>query len=221
MDVGPQNVRSAAGHPDAVRDGADPVSRVREADPEVGDVRGPAALPDAALGEAVPGKLAAERPRHWRVITFTAHGTPAPKGSARAFVNKRTGRAILAPGGSKATEERIASWNVAVREAALRAIGEQREAPPFVGVALHVTIVFHVKRPAGHYGTGKHAGRLKPAAPARPTGKPDIDKLARTTLDALTGAVFDDDSRIAELVLSKRWALPGHEGAQITVAEAL
>lgn len=154
------------------------------------------------------------------VFAFDVLGTPAPKGSSRAFVNKKTGRAFVAPGGAKSTEVKIASWNVAVREAALDVIGEV-VVPPFVDVALAVTIVFHVARPKGHWGKGKNAGKLMPSAPARPATKPDIDKLARTTLDALTGAVFDDDSRIADLALSKRWAAPGREGATITITEAM
>ena len=36
-----------------------------------------------------------------------------------------------------------------------------------------------------------------------PRGKPDIDKLARSTLDSLTGIVFDDDARVAQLELRK------------------
>jgi Holliday junction resolvase RusA-like endonuclease len=152
------------------------------------------------------------------MIQIDVRGTPAPKGSSRAFVNKKTGRAIVAPSGSKANKERIASWNSAVREAASDAVGEV-EAPPFVDRALVVSIVFHMARPSGHWGKGKNAGRLTPSAPPFPRGKPDIDKLARTTLDALTGVVFDDDSRIARLALSKVYAAPGREGATITVEE--
>lgn len=154
-----------------------------------------------------------------RVIAFEVLGTPAPKGSSRAFVNKKTGRAFVAPGGAKSTEDKIASWNVAVREAAARAIGEV-VSPPFVEVALAVTIVFHMKRPKGHWGTGKREGTILASAPPRPMGKPDIDKLTRTTLDAMTGCVFDDDSRIASLALDKVWAAPGREGATITITEA-
>ncbi|HZJ30733.1 MAG TPA: RusA family crossover junction endodeoxyribonuclease [Vicinamibacterales bacterium] len=66
-------------------------------------------------------------------------------------------------------------------------------------------------------GRGKNAGKLAPSAPALPRGKPDIDKLARSTLDALSGIVFDDDARVASLELRKVYAAPGDEGATITV----
>jgi Holliday junction resolvase RusA-like endonuclease len=60
---------------------------------------------------------------------------------------------------------------------------------------------------------------LKPSAPLTPATKPDIDKLTRSTLDSLIGAVFDDDSRIVRLVVDKQYAVPGAEGARIRVQE--
>lgn len=151
------------------------------------------------------------------MITLEVLGTPAPKGSSRAFVNKATGRAIVAPSGSAANKIKIASWNVAVRQAALEALERHgcREVMAFVKIALKVAIVFRVSRPAGHY--SKATGQLLASAPAFPSSKPDIDKLARTTLDAMTGSIFDDDSRIASLHLDKVFAAPGHEGATIRV----
>lgn len=150
------------------------------------------------------------------MIRFDVLGTPAPKGSARAFINKNTGRAFVAPGGARSTEVKIKAWSTAVREAAADIAGP-RDAPIYVGTPLEVAIVFRIARPASHWGTGKNAGRISPRAPAAPMTKPDIDKLARTTLDALTGVVFDDDSRIASLACVKQWAAPGTEGAGICV----
>lgn len=150
------------------------------------------------------------------MIAIEVLGTPAPKGSARAFMNKKTGRAFVAPGGAKSTEAKLRSWDVNVREAAAALVGECT-VPPLVDTALIVEIVFRMARPQNHWGKGKNAGRLSPSAPAVPRGKPDIDKLARSTLDSLTGIVFDDDSRIARLVLTKVYAAPGREGATISV----
>lgn len=150
------------------------------------------------------------------MIIIDVLGTPAPKGSSRAFINKKTGRAFVAPGGAKTTEDKIANWNCAVREAAADAIGEVAE-PVYVDRCLIVVVEFKMCRPSGHW--HKTKGGLKPGAPVAPRTKPDIDKLARTTLDALTGIAFDDDSRIVDLVLRKRYAEPGKEGARITVEE--
>lgn len=154
-------------------------------------------------------------------IVLVVRGTPAPKGSLRAVVNKHTGRAMMLPGGSKTNEERLGSWVAAVREAAARAIGD-RETPPFVGVPLVVDIEFRLARPAGHWlkPTRKRPTvELDPRAPIAPMGKPDSDKLLRTTWDALTGIIFDDDARIVDGPPRKRWAKPGDEGATIRIRE--
>jgi hypothetical protein len=68
------------------------------------------------------------------VIIIDVLGTPAPKGSSRAFVNRKTGGAIMAPGGSKVNQQKIKGWSAAVREAAAEAIGERVE-PVFVTAA--------------------------------------------------------------------------------------
>lgn len=154
-------------------------------------------------------------------IAFDVLGLPAPKGSSQAFAFKRGDGSVgarVVPGGDKKTRERIIGWDGAVRDAAAGAIGSGRVTPPFVAVPLVVSIVFRLARPGGHYGKGKNAGKLTPKAPEFPSGKPDIDKLARTTLDAMTGIIFDDDSRIARLELDKIYATPGREGASIRVA---
>lgn len=159
------------------------------------------------------------------VVRLEVLGTPAPKGSSRAFVNKNTGRAVVAPSGSAANKAKLKSWNVAVREAARDAHAKdnlaERVAVSFADVALDVAIVFRMRRPANHFRTGKHAGELKPTAPHFHTSKPDADKLLRSTLDGLTGTIWDDDSRIAKLAVEKVYADPGHEGASIVVREAI
>lgn len=145
-------------------------------------------------------------------IEFQVRGRSAPKGSGRAILNRKTGRAQYVPSGSGANQKALRSWDAAVREAAAAAVAGAL-APPFVGVPLAVQIVFRLGRPAGHW--GKQG--LKPSAPAYPITKPDADKLARSTLDALTGILFDDDSRIVRQVVEKAYAAVGDEGATIIV----
>lgn len=149
------------------------------------------------------------------MISIEVLGTPAPKGSSRAFYKAGMKHAVIV----KDNNDRQKSWEGAVRENARAAVGDVA-APPYVNTALSVSIVFRLKRPAGHYSkSGKNAGKLLPSAPKFPQTIPDIDKLARATLDALIGTVFDDDSRIARLMLDKVYARPGHEGAAIDVTE--
>ncbi len=59
-----------------------------------------------------------------------------------------------------------------------------------------------------------HFGLPKPkSAPKRrrvwPDRRPDLDKLTRAVLDALTHIVFSDDSQIVELSASKDYGPPG------------
>lgn len=151
------------------------------------------------------------------MIVIDVLGTPAPKGSARAFI--AGGRAVVAPSGSKVNQARLKSWDVSVRESALEVIGERAE-PVYVAVAVAVELTFRIARPGGHW-SKKPSGGLLPSAPKTPTVKPDADKLARATLDSLAGIAFDDDSRIVELMVRKVYAEPGREGARIVVREAV
>lgn len=59
----------------------------------------------------------------------------------------------------------------------------------------------------------------KSVSRAQPNVKPDIDKLCRSTLDALTvGKAIDDDARIIQLVASKTYASETEQpGCYITV----
>jgi Holliday junction resolvase RusA-like endonuclease len=148
-------------------------------------------------------------------VKLTVLGTPAPKGSARAFVVN--GRAVVAPGGSATNRKAIKSWEAAVREAAeTYTLG--RSGPVFVDVPIRVRVSFRLARRAGHW---SKKGGVKASAPSLPAVKPDLDKLVRATMDALEGAVFADDSRIVALSAVKVYALPGQEGATIVVTDDL
>jgi Holliday junction resolvase RusA-like endonuclease len=47
--------------------------------------------------------------------------------------------------------------------------------------------------------------------------RPDVDKLARSTLDALSRIVYVDDARIADLSVRKLYALDRPPGALVRV----
>lgn len=148
-------------------------------------------------------------------IGFDVLGSPAPKGSSRAILVR--GRAMLVPSSSDTNKRNRASWDVNVRDAARLAVGWHRPGPVFVGVPVAVTVTFRLSRPAGHW---SRKGGVKPSSPVYPASKPDLDKLVRSTLDSLTGIVFDDDSRIVLTNARKIYAKPGEEGARLDV-EAL
>lgn len=78
-----------------------------------------------------------------------------------------------------------------------------------------VVIEFRFARPKSH--TGKRG--LLPSAPKRHTGKPDLDNLAKSTLDAMVDCgLLLDDRIVFSLGLSKGWS-DGQPGATIIVEE--
>lgn len=146
------------------------------------------------------------------MIKLRVYGTPAPQGSKSAFAVRKagayTGRVAIVDD-NKAP---LKSWRQAILEEARNQIDGSTPLPNVKGAAVFVVIVFLLKRPAGHYATGRAArgrpGLLKPSAPKRPAGqRMDLDKLARSTLDALTAAgIWADDGQVTELNLSKVYA---------------
>lgn len=138
------------------------------------------------------------------MITITVAGTPAPQGNHR--VNKS--------GAIYETSKAVGPWREAVRAETQRACDVPLAGP------VEVTIIFRLKRPKGHYRTGKNAHLLRDGAPPYPDGNPDWDKLSRAVCDGLTaGGAFWDDAQIVHTEVWKTWADTGLPGATITVSE--
>lgn len=144
------------------------------------------------------------------MISFFVPGKPAPGGSKRGFVTK-TGKVAMVDMGKNNKE-----WRSDVRAAALMAYQGQP-----LTQALCVLTIFLMQRPKSHYGTGKNADKLKPDAPIWHTSAPDTTKLFRSTEDALTGIIWNDDAQIVQQKLTKRYTT-GDEipGAMIEVHDA-
>lgn len=93
----------------------------------------------------------------------------------------------------------VKPWRQDVVAAALTALELQpdwdRQLPR---LALYAT--FTLPRPRNHYRTGRFSHLLRDDAPQLHGVKPDLDKLLRSTCDALTTAgVYADDSRVARI----------------------
>jgi len=101
----------------------------------------------------------------------------------------------------------LTDWRLAIAQQA----GLQAK-PKLLG-PVRVWARFRLQRPLSHWG---RAGNLLPSAPRVPDVTPDIDKLARALLDALTGVVFVDDRQVSTLVVHKRYAAR-EEAAGVTV----
>lgn len=142
-----------------------------------------------------------------------ADGHPAPQGSKKTFRTK-SGRVNVVE-----SSKRVPPWRRAVADAARDAIAELGDdwPGPMQG-PVAVYIGFAMPRPKHHYGTGRNADKLKPDAPLWANSRTgDIDKLERSTLDALTTArVIVDDAQVVAVEKVKQYA-NGRPGARITV----
>lgn len=120
------------------------------------------------------------------MTTFFTPGTPRPQGSKRAITNQHTGRTHLIE-----SSKHVGDWRGDVKHAAVTAQGTN---PPYTGpVAVH--LAFHLPRPKSHPKTKI----------THPVKRPDIDKLTRAVLDALTGVIYHDDSQITYIQVWKLW----------------
>ena len=143
------------------------------------------------------GEKPAARPQS---VTFRVEGmAPAPQGSKR-----HVGKGVMIESCAN-----VKPWRLLVAHAAIAA------RVPLLRGPVRLSLVFLFPRPAGHF---RKNGTLKPSAPAHHAVKPDGSKLQRSTEDALSGLVIEDDARIVGTVWEKRYCV-GNErpGALITV----
>jgi Holliday junction resolvase RusA-like endonuclease len=121
-------------------------------------------------------------------------GEPAPQGSKRHV------------GGGRMVEasKKVAPWREHVHFAAVEAIAEHEVRAgtyvPWVPMSggLSLTVAFFLPRP-----------KSAPKSRTRPDRTPDLDKLLRSTCDALTSAgVWEDDARVVDILASKHYAGP-------------
>ena len=128
-------------------------------------------------------------------MTFTVFGEARPKGSMRAIVPKGSRRAIVTD-----SNRSVKAWQQLVAIGAGEAITRTPRAPLLFHGPVRVVIGFYFPRPKKY--TTK---RTRPAHMV----KPDVDKLARAVLDALTTIVFRSDAQVAELIAAKHYADSG------------
>lgn len=135
-------------------------------------------------------------------VTFFVPGKPAPQGSKR-----HVGKGILIES-SKA----VGPWRERVALAAAEAPCDLAAyGPPMfaAGEPLYVRLAFVMPRPAS-------AGK-KTTPPA--VKRPDVDKLARAILDAITDVLIHDDSAVVDLHAHKRMAeLDEAPGVHVTIS---
>jgi crossover junction endodeoxyribonuclease RusA len=134
------------------------------------------------------------------LLRFTVYGDPATKGNLRRSPN----------GGMYESNPRLALWRQKVAAAA----GEAMGARPLYDEGLRLTLRYVLVRPAGHWTTKGELsaeGRRHPY----PDRKPDLDKLTRAVLDALTHVVWRDDARVVQLEVGKSYGEPARVEAEV------
>ena len=129
-------------------------------------------------------------------VHFFVRGKPRPKGSPSIYRRKSTGRPFV----RESTGE--IAWEKSVR--VLAGLARRRACLVMALGPMRVELEFLL------------------AGPKRPTAAgaaiaPDIDKLARAVLDALSGELYADDRQVIVLIACKRLAEPAeHPGVHIT-----
>lgn len=137
-------------------------------------------------------------------LEFVVYGVAQPQGSARAFMPKGA-RFPVVTGDNVKTKP----WRDLIMAAVQDAVRAQAWTVPQDGVRLMA--VFRLKRP-------KSLPKTK--ATPRHTRKPDLDKLTRAVGDALKGVVYNDDSQIDQLKVTKQYADVGQVPHAVIVVEA-
>lgn len=133
-------------------------------------------------------------------------GIPAAQGSKR-----HVGRGVMIE-----SSKRLRPWRATVTAAIVEA-GWHHD--PVLAGPVAVSLMFYFPRPRAHYGTGRNANRLKDSAPLWHDKRPDVDKLARAVLDAITeSGTLRDDCQVVALSARKRYGPPG---VAITLGEDL
>lgn len=115
---------------------------------------------------------------------------PVPQGSVRAF--KVGDRAVVTH--SKSSD--LMGYRQVIADTV------RHEVPTPTRSAVTIRLTFCFPRPKNHIGK---KGVL-PSAPNYFTTKPDVDKLARSVMDALTGTLYVDDSQVYRLMAIKQYA---------------
>lgn len=137
-----------------------------------------------------------------RELVLAVYGQAAPKGSMKCIGSR-------GKGGHQLIEDskRTKPWRDRVAGAA--------RTLPLSGLSgpLGIEVTFTLDRPESHYAPRRNSLTLRSAAPPCPSRRAsrgiggDVDKLARTILDALEDSgLLVDDAQIVELIARKTYA---------------
>jgi len=130
-------------------------------------------------------------------VTFKVLGLPQTKGSTRLLWTKK-GKTVVT-----SDNKQLRPWEHDVAMCALTSGVKVIDQGP-----VKVDVQFVLPRP-----------RSAKRSQSFQASRPDLDKLLRAVLDALTGVAYRDDGQVSVLQAVKRYALTGEPaGASVTVS---
>ena len=143
------------------------------------------AHPEASQPKPIPALLKGPVTYGQGAICFEVPGTPIPKG------RPRLGR------GHTYTPKRTAE-----AENVIQSVARLAEVIPLVG-SIEMTLDFFLPIPKAWSKAKTQSAMLGTVRP----GRPDLDNLAKTVMDALNEIAFTDDSQIVELICRKFYSI--------------
>jgi len=135
-----------------------------------------------------------------RAIRFHLEGQPIPQGS----LTGGKGRGL-----HYSNRSELLAYRKRIRIAATEGWGAEPSTLP-----ISVIAIFAMRRPLRHYSGLNWRLSPKYADVRYQTNIPDIDKLLRAVLDAMTGVVYRDDAQVAKIegrkIFSDAWGTTIH-----------
>ena len=126
-------------------------------------------------------------------LAFTVYGVAMSKGNHRAVQPKGMKFPVITE-----TNRSVASWQQLVAEGASRAIAQLPEGERvLLASGVRVTIAYYLPRPKKFHKRGVFVHHAT---------KPDVDRLQRAILDALTAVAYHDDKQVTEIIAGKYYA---------------
>jgi crossover junction endodeoxyribonuclease RusA len=139
-------------------------------------------------------------------LSFTVFGVPQPQGSTWAFIPKGWDRPVITTDNAK-----MKPWRQQVATMALATMNEHQVQMTPRSIPISIALTFVFQKPQSERKATLHK-----------TTKPDLDKLLRAVLDALTGICYTDDSQVTECRVAKIFGSPARLEVQVnTLAEGV
>lgn len=136
-------------------------------------------------------------------LRFTVLGKPQPQGSMKAFMVAGKPRLTSDNARMKPYRQEVGQTALAARaEAGCNTVWAGRHVPVLANYG------FYFAKPKS-----ANKARIAPAV------KPDIDKLIRSTTDAMTGILYADDGQIVSIVATKNYGLPERTEISLFISE--